>query len=706
MNNNDDHLLTILLKLCELNHKPTSAENLIAGLPLVNNRLTPQLFVRSAERHGFIAKIKELKIHKISTLILPAVLLLKDSNACILMSRTDTTAEIYSAEFHEHPQTIPLEELEKLYLGFAIFVQPITTYENKNSNAKHHHSWFWGTLWEYRSAYYDIFIGSLAINIFTLASPLFIMVIYDRVVPNNAIITLWVLTIGMLILLTFDLGFRFMRTYLIDMNGKKADVIITSKLFSQALNLQLVNKPKSTGELVNTLREFESIRDFISSSTLITLIDIPFVIVFLCFITYLSFPVALVSFIAIPILFCLAWAIQRPLHKVVKEANFVAAKKNGILFENLGGIETIKSLNAQGVAQSKWENVTALSSRLNLRSRFLSGSMVNITYFIQQVVTVASTIVGVYEIEQGVLSLGGLIACSILAGRCVGPLGQFANIITRFQQAKTALQDLNNLMAEPSELDNSQAFISRPNIKGEIEFRDVSFHYPGQSKPALTNINFKIMPGERVALLGHIGSGKTTLHKLLLKLFQPQKGSIYIDGIDISQLDPAEIRKNIGYIPQETILFSGSLRDNIALSMPWSTDNAILRASEVSGAIKFINKHPDGFNLNIGERGEGLSGGQRQLISITRGLVADPPIILMDEPTSAMDDIAEQELMNHMVPYLENKTLILITHRLTMLRLVNRVILLDNGRIVLDGPKEQLLATLKQYQLKKQTGNV
>ncbi|MGQ3888572.1 type I secretion system permease/ATPase [Legionella sp. CNM-1927-20] len=701
MDNKDDHLLTVLLKLCELHHKPTSSINLIAGLPLVNNRLTPQLFVRAAERHGFMAKITEQKLLKISPLVLPVVLLLKDDKACILMKYTDTQAEIYSSEFHEHLQTISLAELEKVYTGFAILIQPLTTYDQETAT-KQSKSWFWGTLWDYRSTYYDVLFGAMLINILTLAVPLFTMNVYDRVVPNNAMITLWVLTIGMVILLLFDLIFRFMRMYLIDITGKKADIVIASKLFNQILNLQLIKKPKSTGELVNTLREFESIRDFITSSTLTTLIDIPFVIIFIAFIAYLSFPVALVSIIAIPILICLALIIQKNLHKVVKEANYAAAKKNGILFENLGGLETIKSLNAQGVAQFKWENIVAVSSRLNLKSRFLSGSMVNVTYFIQQFVIIATIVVGVYQIEAGTLSLGGLIACSILSGRAVGPLGQFANIITRFQQARTALQDINKLMAEPSELDEAQTFISRPILKGDIEFRDVTFSYPDQSRPALNNISFKITPGERIGLLGHIGSGKTTIHKLLLKLYQPQKGAIYIDGMDINQLDPAEIRKSIGYIPQETILFSGSLRDNIALSMPWSSDNAIIRASEVSGAIKFINKHPEGFNLNIGERGEGLSGGQRQLISITRGLVADPPIILMDEPTSAMDDLSEQALINHMLPYLQAKTLILITHKLTMLRLVNRLIILDNGRIVLDGPKEQVLAAINRNQTKKQ----
>lgn len=328
--------------------------------------------------------------------------------------------------------------------------------------------------------------------------------------------------------------------------------------------------------------------------------------------------------------------------------------------------------------------------------------MVNITYFIQQLVIILTVVVGVYQIEKGLLSLGGLIACSMLAGRVIAPLGQFANIITRFQQAKTALHDLNKLMNTESEFDEVRSFISRPFIKGEIEFKDVTFSYSEQSSPALNNINFKITPGERVALLGHIGSGKTTIQKLLLKLYQPQRGSIYIDGVDINQLDPAEIRRNIGYIPQETILFSGTLRDNIAISMPWSNDNAIIRASEISGAIKFIDQHPEGFNLKIGERGEGLSGGQRQLISISRALIGDPPLILMDEPSSAMDDAAEQELINNINPYLQTKTLILVTHRFSMLALATRIILIDNGRIVLDGSKEKVLATLMKIQSKKQ----
>lgn len=322
---NTDHLLTILLKLCELNHIPASSQNLIAGLPLVNNRLSPQLFVRAAERSGFVAKIKDKNLYKISPLVLPVILLLKDSNACILMKRTDKTAEIYSSEMPEHLQTIPLTELEQQYTGFTIFIQRVANYERPTLN--HTRSWFWGTLWEYRSTYYDVLAGALIINVFTLASPLFVMNIYDRVVPNNAILTLWVLTIGILVLLFFDLILRFMRAYLIDVNGKKTDIVITSKLFTQVLNLQLIKKPKSTGELVNTLKEFEFIRDFITSSTLTTLIDVPFILIFLAFICYLSFPVALVSLIAVPILFALAWIIEKPLSRVVKEANYASAKK-------------------------------------------------------------------------------------------------------------------------------------------------------------------------------------------------------------------------------------------------------------------------------------------------------------------------------------------------------------------------------------------
>lgn len=698
---NSDHLLAVLLKLCELNHIPTSTEHLITGLPLVNNHLNPQLFIRAAERCGFMAKIKNKTLQKISSLTLPVVLLLKDSKACILTKRTDETAEIYSSESPATIETITLADLENQYTGFAIFLQRVNRNDSKKTTTKNR-SWFWGTLWEYRSTYYDVLIGALIINLFTLAGPLFVMNIYDRVVPNNATVTLWVLSLGILVIYFFDVILRFMRAYLIDINGKKTDIIIAGKLFSQIINLQLVKKPKSTGEMINTLREFEFIRDFITSSTLTTFIDIPFIIIFISVIVYFSFPIALVAITAVPTLITLAWLIEKPLNKVVKEASYVSARKNGILFENLSGIETIKSLNAQGVVQGKWENIVAISSRLNLKSRFLSGCMVNITSFIQQLVTVLTIVIGVYQIENGHLSLGGLIACNILAGRAIAPLGQFANLITRFQQAKTSLQDLNALMREESELDNAKDFISRPFMKGDIEFKNVSFSYNEQATPAINDINFKINAGEHVALLGHIGSGKSTIHKLLLKLYQAEKGTVSIDGIDINQLDPAEIRKNIGYIPQETILLSGSLRDNIALSMPWATDNAIIRASEISGAIKFINQHPEGFNLHIGERGEGLSGGQRQLINISRAFIGEPSIILMDEPTSAMDDHSELELIKNMKNYLENKTLILITHRLPLLALVQRIILISNGRILLDGPKEKVLEALSQNQPKKQ----
>lgn len=694
-----DPLLECLITLTTKYNRTFSREALCAGLPLVNQFLTPQLFVRAAERAGLIAKIVKRQLHRIPKLVLPAVLLLKDNQACILHQiHDDQTLSVAFPETSQSISTKSLEEVAEVYSGYSIFIQPSRHFEGNDEKKGQEQSsshWFWGTLLKYKRSYAEVGLAALFVNIFTLISPLFVMNVYDRVVPNNAQVTLWVLAIGVFIAFIFDLSLRILRGYLIDVCGKKADILMASRLFQHIMDMQLIHKPTSVGAFVNTLREFDTVRDFFTSATLTTLVDLPFICLFLFFIWYIGGALVLVPLAAIPIVLGTALLLELPLRKVVKQALQGTSQKNAILVEAIGGLETIKSLSAEGIMQHKWEQCIGATSHLGLRSRLLSASVVNIAHFAQQLVYVGTVIVGVYLIEAHDITLGSLIACNIIAGRTLAPLGQLASMLTRYHQAKIALRNLNKIMALTSEHQLQKRFLHQPSLKGEIHFKDVTFQYPKQPHKTLNNISCKIAVGERVAIIGRIGSGKTTLQKLLLGLYRPESGMITLDGIDMNQIDPIDIRRRIGYVPQDSLLFAGSVRDNITMGQPHSSDESILQAASIAGVDRIINKHPEGFNMPIVERGESLSGGQRQAIAIARAVLNNPPILLFDEPTSAMDENSEQELLRKLSTYLNNKTLILVTHKASLLTLVNRIIILDQGKIVLDGPKDQILKQIR-----------
>lgn len=696
----NDPLLQCLMIIIQYYHIHYSSESLTAGLPLVNHRLNPSLFLRASERAGFISKIIERPLKKISDLILPAVLILKNNECCILKKWVDSqTVEIIFPETGiQDSVRKSIQELNEHYTGYAILIHPaVETIHDNDLTHNKPKSWFWGTLWEYRHSYSEVILAALFINLFALVTPLFVMNVYDRVIANNAFVTLWSLAVGIFIIFICDLTLRFLRSYLIDTVGKRADVLMASDIFQQVLTMQMQDKPQSVGKFSSSLREFENLRDFFTSATLTSLIDLPFLILYIVLIAYLGEYIVIIPIITFIVAVTGAYLIQSPLNKSVQQALQSSAQKNAIIVESLTGIESIKSLGAEGLIQSKWEQAVSSNAKYGLRSRFLSGFVSHMTNFLQQIMTVLIVIVGVYEIKDNLITLGALIACSILAGRIMAPLSSLLNLATRYQQARQALTSLNKLMAMPSEYASRNKFLHREIIKGDIEFDKVTFHYPGQDQSkALNGVSFKVKAHEHVAILGRIGSGKSTLLRLALGLYPPESGSIYIDNIDILQIDPANLRHHVGYVQQDTLLFAGTARDNIAMSKPWASDAEILHAAKLSGADKFISHHPQGYGMPIGERGEGLSGGQRQTMVIARALLANPPILLLDEPTSSMDDGLEQEWIANMKEYLVGKTVLLSTHKGSLLALVDRIIILEGGKIVLDGPKDEVLKRISQ----------
>ncbi|MCG8427848.1 MAG: type I secretion system permease/ATPase [Chromatiales bacterium] len=699
----DDPLLDCLVFLTKYHGSTFSHQALRAGLPLENNKLTPELFIRAASRAGLTARVVRRNLLKISNLVLPAVLLLKGRQACVVkeIDSDRSEATIVQTESGAGTLTIPLDELQAEYTGYAIFLRNEHRFDERAPEVLRLRSrhWFWGTLSKSWRIYRDVLLASLLINLFALTSPLFIMNVYDRVVPNNAIETLWVLAIGVTVVYLFDLIMRALRGYFVDVAGKKSDILLSAAIFERVLGIKMEARPPSVGAFANNLREFESIRDFITSATIVTLVDLPFIALFLLVIWLIGGAIAIVPAVCIPLVIIYGLAIQSPLRKSVEATYRASAQKGATLIESLTAVETIKHLGAESILQRKWEQLTGHIAQWGVRSRMLSASAMNVAVFFQQMSQVAVVILGVYLISEGEITMGALIAGVILTGRALAPMAQVANLAVRYYQAKTALESLNNVMEMPVERPEGKSFVSRELFQGGIELDNVSFAYPNEEKEALTNISFKITPGEKVAIIGRVGSGKTTIEKLVQGLYTPTSGAVRMDGTDLRQIDPADLRRNIGYVPQDIMLFYGSVRDNIVLGAPYADHNDILRVAEIAGVTDLVNQHPHGFDMQVGERGEMLSGGQRQSVAIARALLLDPPFLLLDEPSNSMDNSTEELFKKRLATYAKDKTLLLVTHRASLLELVDRLIVVESGQIIADGPKEQVIEALKQGKL-------
>jgi ATP-binding cassette, subfamily C, bacterial LapB len=692
----DDPLLKCLVLLTRFFNHPFSAETLSAGLPLVDSRLTPALFVRAAERAGLTAKVSARPLDGLSPLVMPVVLLLKGQRACILRNvKPDGRCEVVDPDSGGALERT-LAQLQAEYAGHAILVRQQLQFDarTEHSAVPRVQHWFWGVVRQAWPIYGEVLLASLFINSFAIVMPLFIMNVYDRVVPNETTETLWALAAGVVIVLAFDFGMRTLRAYLIDIAGKRIDVILSSNIFERAMGLRMEARPASVGSFASNVHEFESFREFITSATITALVDLPFVFLFIGVIFWVGGMVGIVPLMAVPLIILVGLLLQRSLGEVILQTFRYAAQKQGLLIESLASVETVKALSAEGVLQRKWEQLVGTIARLGIKARTLSSVIINLSLSIQQFATVGVIVLGVYLIAERELTVGALVACTILTSRALAPLGQVAGLMTRYHQSVSALRTLNNIMQLPVERPANKSFVHRPGIRGEIEFRNVTFSYPGQQTPALQNVSFKLAAGERVGLIGRIGSGKSTIEKLVLGLYRPTSGSILVDGVDVNQIDPATLRKNIGYVPQDITLFYGSVKENILFSAPYAEDAAMLRAAEIAGVTEFVHPSAKGFDLQIGERGEGLSGGQRQTVAIARALLLNPPLLIMDEPTNSLDNRSEEVFKRKLEKALPGRTFMLVTHRASLLTLVPRLIVLDNGRVVADGPKDQVMQAL------------
>lgn len=693
-----DPLLGALVLLTKHYGRPHTANALRSGLPLEDNMLTPGLFVRAATRAGLSARVNKRALEDIPEMILPAVLLLKDHDVCLLLRRYVENgvpmAEVAFPLSGGGMDVAPLESVEQLYDGYVIFVKPDFGLKHRveNAEAETAGNWFWDTLTKFWPTYSQVLLAAVLINLFALASPLFVMNVYDRVVPNHAEETLWVLAAGVSIVIFFDFTLKTLRAYFVDNTGKRIDVLLSSKIFEHVLNIKLHARPQSSGSFANRLREFETLREFFSSAVFVALVDFPFVILFLIIIYMIGGVVVVAPALAVPIVLATGVFLQWPLRRAISKEIDQKSQKHGVILETIGALETVKSLGAESRMQGDWERFVGRAAKTSLGARLVAGTGIHFSQAAMQLVTVGVILIGVYQIIQGDMTVGGLIACTIISGRAMAPLGQVAMLLSRYNQAMVALDSLNDIMQLPVEREPNKTFLSRPDIVGDVRFNQVSFSYPGFDVAAIDNVSFHIKPGEKVAFIGPVGSGKTTISRLIAGLYEPTAGSVLLDNTDLRQIDPSDARSHIGIVMQEVLLFQGSVRDNIAMGAPFADDAMILEAAKLAGVHEFVSRHPQGYDWVVGERGQALSGGQRQAIGLARALITNPRILILDEPTSMMDMQAEKMFMHRLGTILADKTMILITHRPTLLSLVNRVIIMGNGKIVKDESRDDVLS--------------
>ncbi|MGU7785151.1 type I secretion system permease/ATPase [Burkholderia sp. PU8-34] len=703
-----DSLLDAASWLCDHYGQGRTREALTAGLAM-SALLTPSLALELLAQAGFSARLVERKLSLLSDHLMPVLLLRRNGSACVLLGRRieqsgeSDTRVVYRTvmpEMRNGPVECGEDEIDDSYSGYVILVKPRAKADARDGEplpepAGH---WLLRTLWRYRSYYASAALGAFLINVLGLASVFFTMNVYDRVVPNEAYVTLWSLAIGVALAMLLEAVSRHVRAHVLDTAGKKADLVLGSLLFRQALSIRMEQRPASAGSFAHRLREFESVRDFATSATLSAVSDLPFVLLFVAVIFAVAGPLGWIPLMMIPLIVGIGVIVQWPLARAMRENLREASLKQGVLIESIEGLETLKSVGGEGAMRHRWDTFSAKAAASSMHSRQLSSVATCIVSWLQQMQTVAIVVSGVYLIGAGTLTQGALIGAVMLAGRATAPLGQVMGLALRFQQAKAALRSLNELMAMPVDHDAKREYLARPTLTGHVKLDDVSFSYPAtslqQSPPVVQGISIEIRPGERIAILGRVGSGKSTLLRLIARLYRPTAGKVLADGLDAEQIAPADWRKTFGHVGQDSRLFYGSLRDNVMLARPDATTDELLRVLKLTGLDELAARHPLGVGLPVGENGSELSGGQRQLVALARSLLATPRALLLDEPTSAMDTQTETLFIEHLRHAMAGQTLVVVTHRTSLLSLVDRIVVVDQGKIAMDGPKAQVLAAL------------
>ncbi len=656
--------------------------------------------------HGFDNTLSKRNLEDIPSLAVPVLVILHNEESAVI-TQIDGAGKnrIYHIRQADGlSQQLNHTQLSDLYLGYCWFIKPKMVSDTRSDLPEYDlpKAWFWKVIWRFRGYYYQVILATFIINFLALVSSLYVMNVYDRVIPNKAYETLWVLSIGVVLANLFEFAAKMIRGHLTDIAGKKADLIISSALFRRVMALRLADRPASAGSYANNLREFESVREFMTSASLLTVVDLPFLLLFILVISIVGGPLALVPLTIIPIVVIVGFLVQRPLSKYINESMKESSQRSGLVVEALEGIETLKTNNATSWAQQRWDEYTAKTSASSIKVKDTSNFMVNFAVVMQQLNTVGLVVTGTYLIHADNpadrITMGALIASVILSGRALAPLAQVAGLATRFQQAKLALSGINAIVERPVERVPERNYVTLDNVQGTIGFENVSFQYQEEGAQAVTGLNITIRPGEKVGVLGRIGSGKSTMLKLASGLYDSAGGNVTLDGVDMRQIDPSFLRSKVLLLSQSPRLFLGTLRENMDLARTdgYSTDQELLVALKRFGLDRIIRNHPRGLDMPLGEDGLGLSGGQKQIIALARMTLREPKVVLLDEPTTGLDQATERMALNAVAQWTKDKTLLVVTHRPQVLQIVNRIIVMDNGKVVMDGPRDLVLQKLMQ----------
>ena len=657
------------------------------AVEIPHDKFAPQQAVSALSTLGFKSSFGSVTLKKLSNDLFPLIAFMKDGTARVLKEIADNKKlVVVNFEKRGSPDEVELTEFNKDFSGYVILAKELNERE-KEERSGH---WFFSAFRKSKWLYVQVMIAAMVSNFLSLTTSLFTMTVYDRIIPNGAFESLIALSIGVIIALGFDFLIKSLRARFIDVASKRADLEISRRLFDRILTLTPNEQRQKTGAMAGTIREFESLREFFNSSTLVILIDLPFVFFFIYVIYLIAGPLAYIPLTAVPLVIIVGLGIQPFLARITRGSIESGMNKQAVLVETLSGLETVSATGSGKLMKKRYEDALNNQSDSGNKIRALSMFIINFAASVQQYAQVAAIFYGVYLIVDGTITQGALIGAVILGGRIMSPLSQLANTLTKVNGAIAAYKNLSKLIGKSYNSAANLSPISRPSFGGEVEFKNVSFKFEGASQPVIKNLSFKITEGQKVALVGKMGSGKSTLSRLVAGIYEPTEGAILIDGVDVRQIDPSDTRKNIGIMLQESWLFSGTIRENIQMGFNEYDDEHLLRICKISCVDDFVGAHPKGYDLEIKERGVGLSGGQRQTINLARSLIHDPKILLLDEPTSSMDQGTEKKVVDSLKVSCENKTMLIVTHRNPIFSMVDRVLVLENGQIVADQTPEQL----------------
>jgi len=705
----EDPLAQALLWLLLHHGRERSLASLLATQQ-VEGALAPEQAVRALREAGFNAGLSQRPIHEINRLLLPVVLLLKNGDACILAAREPTVGDTLCTVVMPGPQPQTLQasesELAQEYGGVALLASPQADAERGRARGPGTETlapdpgqhWLWGTMKRFAPYYRSALLAALLSNTLMLVTGLVTSVIYDKVIPHQAFTTLWALASAGGLALLFDFAARQLRAQLIDLAGRKTDLLVGVTLFRQSLAVRMEHRPESAGAYAHMVSQIEMVREFFSSATLSAVSDLPFILIFIAMAFVVGGPLGWVLVVSVPLILGAAWLIQGRLRRATTTNMRQQADLHGVLVEAVDGIEDIKAAGAQGRFLHAYETSTAAAVESQLRSRALTSWTMNLSAISQQLITLVMLVWGVYLIDAKAITGGALMGAVMFGMRAIAPLTSVVMLATRFQGAMAAMRSLDHVMAQPVERDAQRAYLRQGDERSRLTLHDVGFAYPapaGQEAPkVLKGVNLKFEPGEKVAVLGRIGSGKSTVLRLLAGLYEPTEGQVEVNGVDLRQIDPYDYRARVGYVPQDPRLFTGTLRDNVLLGRASADAARLGEVARLTGLGRVAEAHPMGWDLPVGESGGLLSGGQRQLVALTRCLITQPQIVLMDEPTSSMDAQSELAFLRQLKDATRDCTLVLVTHRPAVLELVQRIVVVDAGKVVMDGPKAQVLAAL------------